>query len=51
MMSVDSPGGEVTASDAIYHEIKQFSRRKPVVYYINSIGASAPITRRAAPRG
>jgi protease-4 len=40
VMSVDSPGGEVTASDAIYHEIKQFSRRKPVVYYINSIGAS-----------
>ena len=40
VMSVDSPGGEVTASDAIYHEIQKFSRRKPLVYYINSIGAS-----------
>jgi protease-4 len=40
VMSVDSPGGEVTASDAIYHEIQKFARRKPVVYYMNSIGAS-----------
>ena len=40
VMSVDSPGGEVTASDAIYHEIQQFSRKKPVVYYMTSIGAS-----------
>jgi len=40
VMSVDSPGGEVTASDAIYHAIKQFTRRKPLVYYMTSIGAS-----------
>ncbi|MDD5201337.1 MAG: signal peptide peptidase SppA [Terrimicrobiaceae bacterium] len=40
VMSVDSPGGEVTASDAIYHEIQKFARRKPVVYFMNSIGAS-----------
>jgi protease-4 len=40
VMSVDSPGGEVTASDVIYHEIKQLARRKPVVYYMRSIGAS-----------
>jgi protease-4 len=40
VMSVDSPGGEVTASDAIYHEIQKFARHKPVVYYMNSIGAS-----------
>ncbi len=40
VMSVDSPGGEVTASDVIYHAIKQLARRKPVVFYMNSIGAS-----------
>lgn len=40
VMSVDSPGGEVTASDVIYHAIRQLARRKPVVYYMNSIGAS-----------
>lgn len=40
VMSVDSPGGEVTASDAIYHEIRRFAKKKPVVYYMNSIGAS-----------
>ncbi len=40
VMSVDSPGGEVTASDAIYHEIQRFAKKKPVVYYMNSIGAS-----------
>jgi protease-4 len=40
VMSVDSPGGEVTASDAIYNEIKRFAKHKPVVYYMNSLGAS-----------
>ena len=40
VMSVDSPGGEVTASDVIYNEIKLFSAKKPVVYFMNSIGAS-----------
>ena len=40
VMSVDSPGGEVTASDTIYHEIQRFARHKPLVYYMNSIGAS-----------
>jgi protease-4 len=40
VMSVDSPGGEVTASDAIFHEIQKLSRHKPVVYYMNSMGAS-----------
>jgi len=40
VMTVDSPGGEVTASDAIYHEIQRFARHKPVVYFMNSIGAS-----------
>lgn len=40
VLSVDSPGGEVTASDVIYEEIKRFSAKKPVVYFMNSIGAS-----------
>jgi protease IV len=40
VLSVDSPGGEVTASDTIYNEIKRFSKHKPVVYYMNSLGAS-----------
>ncbi len=40
VMNVDSPGGEVTASDVIYHEIRKLSQHKPVVFYMNSIGAS-----------
>lgn len=40
VMSVDSPGGEVTASDVIYHEIRKAAQRKPVVFFMNSIGAS-----------
>jgi protease-4 len=40
VMSVDSPGGEITASDVIYHEIKKLKARKPVVFFMNSIGAS-----------
>lgn len=40
VMSVDSPGGEVTASDVIYHEIQKLAQHKPVVYFMNSIGAS-----------
>lgn len=40
VMSVDSPGGEITASDAIYHELRKFARKKPVVFFMNSIGAS-----------
>ncbi len=40
VMVVDSPGGEVTASDTIYHEIQKLAAQKPVVYYMQSIGAS-----------
>ncbi len=36
----DSPGGEITASDVLYHAIKQFSQRKPIIMYFNSLGAS-----------
>ncbi|MGC1479512.1 MAG: signal peptide peptidase SppA [Chthoniobacterales bacterium] len=40
VMTVNSPGGEITASDVIYHEIKKLRERKPVVYFMNSVGAS-----------
>lgn len=40
VFSVDSPGGEITASDVIYHAIRGFAEEKPVVVFINSVGAS-----------
>ncbi len=40
VVSVDSPGGEVTASDAIYHSLQTLAKKKPVIYYMNSMGAS-----------
>jgi len=40
ILRVDSPGGEITASDVIYDAIKKFSEDKPVIVYFNSIGAS-----------
>jgi len=41
VISVDSPGGEVTAGDTIYHALGILSAKKPVVIFINSIGTSA----------
>ncbi|CAN5747794.1 hypothetical protein BH09VER1_BH09VER1_11640 [soil metagenome] len=42
VLSVDSPGGEITASDVLYHSLKEFTARsgKPSIVYFNSIGAS-----------
>ncbi|MCX7713898.1 MAG: signal peptide peptidase SppA [Chthoniobacterales bacterium] len=40
VVSVDSPGGEITASDVIYSAIKKFSEKKPILAFINSVGAS-----------
>jgi protease IV len=40
VVSVDSPGGEITASDVLYNSLGRFSRVKPSVVYFNSIGAS-----------
>jgi protease-4 len=40
VFSVDSPGGEITASDVLYHAIREFAEQKPVVVFINSVGAS-----------
>src|SRR5712692_6073878 len=42
LLRVNSPGGTVTASDVIHHEMKEFTanRRIPVVAVIMDIGAS-----------
>lgn len=40
VISVDSPGGEITASDVLYHALHQFRDHKPAIVYFNSIGAS-----------
>lgn len=40
VIAVDSPGGEITASDVLYHSLKEFTRHKPSVIYFNSLGAS-----------
>ena len=40
VISVDSPGGEITASDVLYHSLGEFSKHKPSVIYFNSVGAS-----------
>jgi len=40
VISVDSPGGEITASDVLYNSLKEFSKEKPSVIYFNSMGAS-----------
>ncbi|MFH1066958.1 MAG: signal peptide peptidase SppA [bacterium] len=40
VVNIDSPGGEITASDALYEEIKRCDQVKPVVVYMNSVAAS-----------
>lgn len=40
VLAVDSPGGEVTASDIIYNEILKVRAKKPVVVSMSSLGAS-----------
>jgi protease-4 len=40
VIRVDSPGGEVTASDVIYHHISLLRAKKPVVIYMNTLAAS-----------
>lgn len=41
VLSVDSPGGEVTAGDTIYHALGKLTAKKPVIVFMNSIGTSA----------
>jgi protease IV len=40
VLEIDSPGGEVTASDAIYSALVKVRARKPVIVYMNSLAAS-----------
>ena len=40
IIDLDTPGGEVTASDRIYHELTLLRKKKPVIAYMNSICAS-----------
>jgi protease-4 len=40
LVEMDSPGGEVTAADAIYHAVRQAREKKPVVIYMQSLAAS-----------
>lgn len=42
ILLINSPGGEVTASDILYHELMTFKQRKgiPIVTSITSVGAS-----------
>lgn len=40
VLEVDSPGGEVTASDMIYNSVVKTRARKPVVVYMESLAAS-----------
>ena len=40
VLRVNSPGGEVTASDTLYRAVKETSKSKPVVVYMDSMAAS-----------
>jgi protease-4 len=40
VLEVDSPGGEVTASDEIYSAVVKTRARKPVVVYMDTLAAS-----------
>ena len=40
VLEIDSPGGEVTASDVIYNAVVRTRAKKPVVVYMDSLSAS-----------
>ena len=40
VLNIDSPGGEVAASDVIYNAVRTARARKPVVVYMGSLAAS-----------
>jgi protease IV len=40
VLRINSPGGEVTASDTIYAAVKATARTKPVIVYMDSVAAS-----------
>jgi protease-4 len=40
VLEIDSPGGEVTASDEIYNAVVKTRARKPVIVYMDTLAAS-----------
>ena len=40
VLEIDSPGGEVTASDIIYNWVVKTRQKKPVIVYMDSLAAS-----------
>lgn len=40
VLRINSPGGEVTASDTIFHAIRQANAKKPVIVFMDSVAAS-----------
>ena len=40
VLEIDSPGGEVTASDVIYNWVVKTRAKKPVIVYMDSVAAS-----------
>lgn len=40
VLEIDSPGGEVTASDVIYNAVVRTRAKKPVIVYMDSLAAS-----------
>ena len=40
VLYIDSPGGEVTASDMIYSAVRNFREKKPIVIYMGALAAS-----------
>jgi protease-4 len=40
ILSIDSPGGTVAGSEALYHAIRRLAEKKPVVAVVEGIGAS-----------
>ncbi|QSR84133.1 signal peptide peptidase SppA [Methylacidimicrobium sp. B4] len=40
LLAINSPGGEVDASDVLYHELERVRRVKPIVVYMESVAAS-----------
>jgi len=40
ILSIDSPGGTVAGSEALYHAIRKLAEKKPVISVVEGIGAS-----------
>jgi len=40
VLRINSPGGEVTASDILYNAVKKAAKEKPIVVYMDSMAAS-----------